>query len=541
MHFFLRLLASAFSVTGLSVGLLAAPSPTFASRSQVAMFQEDVHLLTDPQHTLNTLRELGADVVRVSVHWSQVAPSPLAQRQPAGFNAADPGAYPAANWAPYDSLVRAARADGIAVDLSVTGNPPLWASGPHKPAGGRYPEWQPSAAQYGKFVQAVAKRYSGSYNSLPRVSYWEIWNEPNFGQSLAPQAINGSTISLAPSMYRGLVAAAWGALRATGHSGDTIILGNLDARGQNGRPGRGMPEGLPGNFGATKPMQFVRTLYCVDSAYRQLRGRYAAQVGCPSSAAGSRRFRAANPGLFQATGFADHPYPVNLPPNQASSTDPDYVEFNQLPRFAAALDRLQRIYGSGKHFALYNNEYGYITNPPNHNAPSHFVSPATAAGYLNEAEYMSWRNPRIASTMQYLLYDPNPVQAPEYGGFASGLIFFNGIQKPTYDSYRLPFFLPATSSRRGRSVEVWGCARPASVFGSPQVQIQFQRGSRGAFTTLRTVNVTDGHGYFDLHMAIPATGSLRLAWTYPGATPSGYVDPLATQTVYSRTIKFNVR
>ena len=28
--------------------------------------------------------------------------------------------------------------------------------------------------------------------------------------------------------------------------------------------------------------------------------------------------------------------------------------------------------------------------------------------------------------MQYLLYDPNPRKAPEYGGFASGLIFYSG-------------------------------------------------------------------------------------------------------------------
>ena len=534
MRFFLRLLAPALGALALVV--LPPPTKTYASRSQVAMFEEDVHLLTNPQATLTTLHELGVGVVRVAVHWSAIAPGALAAKEPRAFNAANPGAYTASAWAPYDAVVRDAQAEGIAVDFSPTGPPPLWASGPHRPGGGRYPEWQPSASQYAKFVTAISTRYSGHYRDLPRVHYWEIWNEPNFGQDLAPQATNGSTISVAPAMYRGLVAAAWGALRASGHGSDTIILGSLDARGQNGAPRRGAPEGLPGNFGDTKPMQFIRTLYCVDASYRQLRGRLAAQEGCPTNTAGSRHFRAANPALFQASGFADHPYPVNLPPNLASSTDPDFVEFNELPRFASALDRLNRIYGSGKRFPIYNNEYGYITNPPNHSAASRFISPARAAWYINWAEYLSWANSRIASTMQFLLHDPNPVQAPEYGGFASGLLFFNGRHKPTYDAYRLPIFLPVSSTRHGRSLEVWGAARPAHGYGNETVALQFQRGSRGAFSTIRNITPNNPGGYFDERIVFPASGSVRSAWTYPRDSQ----DPLSGQTVYSRTTQISI-
>jgi hypothetical protein len=533
MRFFLRLLAPALG----ALALVFAPSPSksFAARSQVSMFEEDVHLLSDPQGTMATLQELGVGVVRVAVHWSAIAPNPLGS-EPKNFNAADPAAYPSGAWAPYDAVVRAAQAKGITVDFSVTGPPPLWASGPGKPKGGRYPEWKPSAAQYGRFVRAIGTRYSGHYQGLPRVHYWELWNEPNFGQNLAPQATNGSTISTAPAMYRSLVDAGWGALRATGHGHDTIILGNLDARGQSARPSGAAPEGLPGNFGSTKPLQFVRTMYCVNGAYRQLRGKAAAQVGCPTTAAGSRRFRADHPGLFQAAGFADHPYPVNLPPTRASSRDPNFVEFNELPRFAGELDRLQRIYGSGHRFAIYNNEYGYITNPPNNSKASHFVSPATAAGYINWAEYLSWKNSRIASSMQYLLYDPDPVNAPEYGGFASGLIFFNGTVKPTLDAYRLPIFLPSSSQRRKHSLEVWGEARPARVFHNRRAQVQFQRGSKGAWSTIRNVT-TDSLGYFDVRIGFPASGSVRMAWAYP----AGSGNPLAGQTVYSRAAKLSVR
>ncbi len=541
--------------------LVQASPGASANTGQIAMFQDDIRLLALPGPTLAQIRDVGGGVVRVSVHWNLVAPF----QRPPGFNATDPASYP--GWSIYDEIVKDAQQDGITIDFSLGGPAPPWATGSGQPAPGGFGGWKPSAADFQQFVQAVGTRYSGSYdptldksvpdgpNDLPRVSFWELWNEPNFGMDLAPQAVKGSTVPVAPAMYRSLLDAGWSGLHSTGHGRDTIVIGNLDARGQSSRPTRGAPQGLPGNFGATKPLPFVRSLYCVSSTYKQLRGGAAAAVGCPTSAAGSRGFRAAHPGLFQASGFATHPYPVNLPPTRASSNDPDYTEFSQLPSFAGILDRIQRIYGSGTHFRIYNNEYGYITNPPNHsltalNPHGQFVSPSTAAFYINWAEYLSWRNPRIASTMQYLLYDPNPRKAPEFGGFASGLIFYSGTRKPAYDAYRLPLFLPTTTARSSRQgLEVWGCLRPAHYArldsGTPQqVQIQFQRGSRGAFRTLRTVTINSTRGYFDLHMTFPAGGSVRLAWTYPKKDPllsQGQVSPPQGGTVYSRTVRVTVK
>jgi hypothetical protein len=542
---------------------MRAPAPATAQSNQIEMFQDDIQLLSNPVATLKQLRELGVDVLRVSIHWSAIAP----YKRPAGFRATNPAAYPAGSWSVYDEIVNEAKIDGIALDFSLSSPAPPWAAGPGQPAPGGFGGWKPSAAAFKQFAQAVGTRYSGTYNptqnksipgdpgDLPRVSFWELWNEPNFGADLAPQAIKGSTVLSAPWMYRTLVDAGWSGLQSTGHGRDPILIGNLDARGQSARPGNGAPQGLPGNFGAAKPLQFVRALYCLSSSYKQLRGGAAAAVGCPTSAAGSRQFRAAHPGLFQATGFATHPYPVNLPPTKASSTDPDYTEFSELPRFGGILDRIQRIYGSGRRFPVYNNEYGYITNPPNRsltplNPNGQFVSPATAASYINSAEYLSYRNPRIASTMQYLLIDPNPRKAPEYGGFASGLSFYGGTHKPAYDAYRLPLFLPFTTATRGQSLEVWGCVRPAhfarldTAGRSQQVQIQFQRGSTGPFTTLRTVTVTNVRGYVDLRVTFPATGSVRLAWSYPTMaqlSASSPAAPVAGDTVYSRTVKVAVK
>jgi hypothetical protein len=96
----------------------------------------------------------------------------------------------------------------------MSGGAPRWAEGPGIPPAAldnRYWAWRPSVHAFGQFARAAAKRYSGTYipqgqtTPLPRLSFWAIWNEPNFGEDLGPQAINGSTVSVAPGMYRPLL------------------------------------------------------------------------------------------------------------------------------------------------------------------------------------------------------------------------------------------------------------------------------------------------------------------------------------------------
>src|SRR5205085_9048554 len=98
---------------------------------------------------------------------------------------------PAAVWAAYDAIALDAASRGIALYVAVGGLAPLWATAPHPAAGGPYrgAQWEPSALQFGRFVHAVALRYSGTYKppggtaALPRVSFWSIWNEPNLGSA----------------------------------------------------------------------------------------------------------------------------------------------------------------------------------------------------------------------------------------------------------------------------------------------------------------------------------------------------------------------
>ncbi len=507
-----------------------------ASKRQLAMFEDDFQLQTNPEATLDTFKSLGVGMVRVYVAWNRIAPF----TRPSGFKPSNPN-DPNYNWAIYDRIVRDARARGLIVDLTLGGGAPPWANGRGAPKDAGHLQWKPDAAQFGAFVHAIGQRYDGQFtppgstSALPAVRYWAIWNEPNFGMDLGPQATSGSRVLSAPVMYRSLVDRAYTSLQATRHNHDTILIGSLAARGSRSKASKSVRDGRPGKFGTTKPLQFIRALYCVDTRNRPLRRSAARSESCPTNAAGSRAFRRHHPGLFSAGGFAVHPYPVNDAPNRLYSKDPDYVEFPDLPHLTTMLDAVQKTYGSHKKYPIYITEYGYITNPPNRS--NHYPSPTTAAYWINWSEYLMWRNPRVATTMQYLLEDPNPrVNVPEFGGFAAGLEFFGEKHKPSYDAYRMPVYLPLTTQARRRSLEVWGCVRPAhyaqqQTHQTQTVQIQFQKNSRGSFTRLKTVRVTDARGYFDLKMAFPSSGSLRLAWTSePGAT-----------TLFSRTQKVTVR
>jgi hypothetical protein len=492
-----------------------------------SIFEAGPALIQDPAGTLDTLRRLGVERVKVFVPWGDIAPDPTSKSPPANFDGADPAAYPAANWARYDTIVRDAAARGLGVGLSIGHPPPLWAATPGGPDGGIHPQWKPSASDYGAFVRAVGTRYSGHYvppgatTPLPRVSFWSIWNEPNYGPDLAPQATDHSAVEVSPALYRGLLNAAWSALAATGHRHDTILIGELAPRGQVGGS-------HPGNFDGMVPLRFIRALYCVDSSFKPLRGAAAAARHCPATAAGSHSFVADNPALFHATGFADHPYPQGTrPPTFVTPNEPGYADFATLSHLIATLDRAEQAYGSPTRFGIWSTEFGYKTDPP----LAEMSSPATAAGLLNWSEYLSWRNPRVRSFDQYLLVDP-----PGNGesNFVTGLEFADGGPKATYFAYRMPLWLPQTTFQRGQAIEVWGCVRPARYArmetGHEQMaRIQFQRASTGPFVTVAMVRVGPSC-YLDSEHAFPGSGAIRAAWSYPHGA-----------TIYSRTVPVTAR
>lgn len=495
----------ALFATLVAAGALALV-PATASALPESTFQADRELLQSGDATaaatLDELKGFGVDRIRVTVLWKRIAPASGSTRRPAGFDGANPADYPESGWAPYDNLVRMAAARGIGLNFNVTAPAPRWATAR---ASSRFLQdtWKPSAREFGRFVTALGRRYSGSYtpagegSPLPRVRYWSIANEPNLPQWLAPQSVHGRPYS--PSLYRAQADAAYAALGRTGHGRDTILIPDLAPMGSD-------------STGASliiKPMRFIRALYCVDTSYRPLRGGVARAVGCPSRPSAAA-FRRAHPVLFRFTGWSHHPYSQQAAPG-VRQRDPNVVTLADLPRLQSAISRVLGAYHVRRRVDLYLTEYGYQTRPPDPNA---FATPARQAAYINEADWIAQRNPRVRTMSQYLLSDDPPrtgVPASlRWSSFQSGLEFPDGTHKPSYDAYRLPLYLPATGVRRGGRLLVWGFLRPARSGPEQVVTVEFRAAGSSAWATIAIARTRNR--IVAPRVAFPRSGVVRLAW-----------------------------
>ncbi len=512
--------------------LVLGQSQSAAPRTVMSIFQDDRLLLYSKspvvQGTLDTLKALGVDRLRITVTWAYIAPDPTSRKRPARFDATNPADYRPEGWAPYDRIVGLAAQRGIAVDFDVTVPGPLWAMAAHPPNAHYAANYRAAPKAFQQFVSAAGKRYSGHYQAppfpgakpttLPRVSFWTIWNEPNQPGWLAPQwrRVAGRRVQDSSRLYRAYVDGAFSALEATGHrpATDTILIGELAPEGCSldlpgachyPRPERPIP-----------PIPFLQTLYCVDSSYRPLTGAPAAAQHCPPG--GDRRaFVKAHPALFAASGFAHHPYSLFLAPDKPLA-DPEYVPLSNLGRLETALDRLYGIYGVHRQLPLYLTEYGYESRPPD---PFRGVPLAAQAAYLDQAEYLAWKDPRVKALSQFLLIDaaPNtlhPVGSPGYwSSFQTGLEFLNGGHKPSLGAYGLPIFLPDPVIAPGGSTLVWGMLRRAANAGSQAARIEW-RPRGGRFRPVQSVSTKDPDGFFEVSVKVPAPGAVRIAWTSPG-------------------------
>src|SRR2546430_2321305 len=110
----------------------ATPAPAAAAPTQESMFQDDYLLVfkspSSVAKTMDTLRYLGVDRIRVTVFWNLIAPSAASRNKPR-FDATDPAAYSPGAWQTYDTIVRLAAARGIGVNFNVLGAVPARAGG----------------------------------------------------------------------------------------------------------------------------------------------------------------------------------------------------------------------------------------------------------------------------------------------------------------------------------------------------------------------------------------------------------------------------
>lgn len=509
--------------------LAALPSFASASRTQESTFQDDPLLVYGSEQqvtsTLDTLQSFGVDRIRVSVFWAIVAPANDQPVKPS-FDATDPAQYPALHWERYDRLIVAARARGINVNLNFTSPVPRWAAA-EAPRADIQGTFGVNPEEFGQFVRAVGKRYSGVYAGLPRVDYWSIWNEPNQAGWLTPQwgpdpRNTKRWVDSAPALYRKLVQHAWQGLADTGHGTDTILVGETAPQGQRNK------KDITQSIDALK---FVRRMYCVDDNLNIIRGSHAQVRDCPGDSAS---FVAQNPGLFRATGFAHHPYALLTPPGRKSAFA-DWVSMADLPKLSRELQRIYRRYGqktqTRRGVPLYLTEYGYQTKPDPFVA--NVVSFSRQAAWINQAEYMAFRNPNVRTLSQFLLVDDAPVPGEtrpnvRWRTFQSGLQLLEGKRKPSFKAYITPIHLTRTRVRRGRSTTVFGMLRPAAPAARVRVQIQFRPRGAKRWQTRKRITAAGPRHYFQTRLRLTRRGSVRILW------------PNGGRSVASRTVSVDV-
>jgi hypothetical protein len=375
---------------------------------------------------LGHAEELGAGVERINVLWANIAP---AQPGP-GFDAADP-ADPGYRWTTLDSALRDASALGFEILLTVY-DAPTWAEGTDRPKNAEPGSWRPSPKAFGEFAHALARRYDGSFrdpaapgDTLPAVSHFEAWNEPNLDVYLAPQSEGKSNSG--PGLYRPLLNSFFAGIKSV-QPRATVVGGSLAPFGDE-----------PGGE-RTRPVLFLRSLLC-------LRGGKLIPVSCPE------------PAHFDV--LSDHPIAVG-PPTQSAVSPFDVTTPNigRLTRVLAEAEKAGTVLPSGQK-GLWITEFWYDSNPPDPNG----IPLAQQARWYEQDLYLFWKQgAEVAIALQ--LRD-----APEGKSYAStyqsGAYFLDGSPKPSARAFRFPFVAHRTGPFK---VGVWGIAPRAG-----QVTIQAAR------------------------------------------------------------------
>ncbi len=442
-------------------------APALASPDQLSVLEDEHQMLelgpAAQTRSLDDAAALGADVIRANVIWSRIAPAPNSKRRPRRFDGKDPNAYPAGAWGPLDGLVAGAQARGLQLMLTPTGPIPAWASR----CGGSVRirrTCKPNPQLFGAFVRAVGTRY-------PSVKLWSIWNEPNQPGWLQPQyeSAGGRLVPVAADLYRAVARSAIAGLRGTGHRADQILLGETSPIGRFTSSPRVRP---------VPPQQFIAELFCLNSRGRRLRGATARARHCT------------RPGRFAVTGFAHHPYTRGGSRPPLSKPGRGEITVGSASRLTRLLDQAAKAKRIPPGLPVWYTENGWQTNPPDR---IFGVLPAQQAEYINQSDWISYRNPRVVAVAQYKLIDD-----VEQGSFQSGLRLTDGSVKPSYAAYKLPIWVSGT----GAELTVYGQVRPAPDGAALQVEIQNAPSAGAAFRTVQVVPVSSLKGTFTA--AVPA-------------------------------------
>ncbi len=419
---------------------------------------------------LRRTRAAGATAVRIVVSWRQIAPG--GTTRPSGFDAGNPAA-PQYRWAAIDRQIRLATEAGLTVILSLHQGVPAWAErGGAGPPGTR----RPDPTELGLFARAAALRYGGAFEGLPRVRYWQVWNEPNLDVFLAPQYNGDDAVS--PEWYRAMVNAAAQAIHGV-HPDNAVIAGGLAPFGK--------PLSARVSFTAVSPLRFMRELLC-------MRGRANPRPSCNAS--------------VEFDIWSHHPYTAGGPTKQAFH--PDDASLGDLPEMRRLLEAAiaARHVVSRQPVRFWVTEFSWDSNPPDPNG----VPARLHARWVAEAMYRMWQSGVSLVTWFLLRDEPLAASRNQSGLYLNaGGSYANDRPKLALTAFRFPFVAFRSRAR----ILVWG-RTPSGVPGAVTVEQQ----GPGGWYRLASVRA-NRHGIFTARLRPLSTRS-SLRARFRGSTSLGF-------------------
>jgi len=398
---------------------------------------------TDPV-SLERVRSAGAQLVHIWISMSSISP----RSQPGQWQPEDP-ADPHYNWASADSVVTSTVQAGLTPVLGIYGVP-TWAQRCQAPEvvrgevlKGRLCD--PDPAALAAFATAAARRYSGYFQGLPRVRYWQGLNEPNLSLFFNPQFEGGKPVS--PALYRKLINAFYFAVKAVNRS-NLVLAAGLG------------PIAVP--HLTIGPMRFTRELLCMTGR----RDPHPTRGNCE--------------GGVHFDIFDIHPYTTGGPTHEGHADDVELGDLPELEELLSAADKAGRIKGRFRHTPLWITEFSWDSKPPDPGGvPMRILKRWTA-----EALYRAW-SAGVSHFFWFSLRDfPHDPALPfsetlESGLYYRGATIAEDQPKPSMYAFRFPF---VAYSERKTGFSFWG-RTPSSTGGKVVIQIQKGGGWRTAAVT----------------------------------------------------------
>ena len=432
----------------LTAAALAVPGAARAQPLETGVFDGETFMMGDAR-AFNRVRAAGATRVRITVGWNRIAPG----ARPAAGDPSDPEdlGYDY-GWHSLDVAVRQATRADLEPLLSISGTP-LWARRDPGCTSGEI--CAPDPGEFADFAKAAARRYSGDVDGIPRVRYWQAWNEANIHPFLVPQFDAGGT-PVSPDIYREMLNRFAAAVKAVDEDNLVVTSGLA-------------PLKRPGSLG---PLDFMRRLLCM------------APSGDQPVCAGRARFDI----------WSTHPYTPGSPRRHGSSPDDTTLaDLRKMNRLLRRAERAGRVESDFWHVPFWVTEFSWDTKGPDPGG----VPIRLHARWTAEALYRMW-SAGVRSVFWFLLRDQPGNGAPPQI-FQSGL-YFRGDSlaedrpKLSIRAFRFPFVaLPEAGW-----VRVWG-RTPDSLPGIIHLQIRRAGGRWHGAGRLRA----DADGIFSRRMSLP--------------------------------------